>query len=309
MKWRSGSIVFLPAAVLALAAPAKAEASYNTWTCYVDSSTNWQMLQPLADYEAGLMPTWSDCEAWRNGAPSEPYTWSYGASVTTTTSSTTTTTVPPSTTTVSETTTTVEASTTTEETTTTTTEPPTTTQAPASTTTEVASTTSSTTTTQAPPPATTTTEVPPSPTTEAPTTTTEPPTTTTTTTTTEPASTTSISLLETSTSAPTTIPPRTTTSTTTTISETTTSIQTSTILEEIPSTSLFLETSTTLFAPALDAPVEEKQKFEEEVNVFSGGYDDYVPSGSTISVAERRTVVAVSAVFFVTPLPAPRRRH
>jgi len=83
----------------------------------------------------------------------------------------------------------------------------------------------------------------------------------------------------------------------------------STTFEEIPSTSLFLETSTTLFTPALDAPIEEKQKFEEEVNVFSGGYDDYVPSGSTISVAERRTVVAVSAVFFVTPLPAPRRRH
>jgi hypothetical protein len=302
MKWRSGSIVFLPAALLALAAPASAEESFTTWTCVVNSSTSWQMFQPRADYEAGLMPTWSDCEAWRNGAPSEPYTWSYGASVTTTT-----TTVPVTTTTISETTTTVEASTTTEETSTTTTEPPTTTQAPASTTTEVTSTTSSTTTTQAPPPATTTTEAPPPPTTEAPTTTTEPPTTTTT----EPASTTSTSLLETSTSAPTTVPPRTTT---TTVSETTTSFTTNPISQDVavgesPSTSLVLETTTTLFAPALDAPIEEKQKFEEDVNVFDGGYDDYVPSGSTISVGERRTVVAVSAVFFVTPLPTPRRRN
>ena len=58
------------------------------------------MQQPLADYQAGLRPNWSDCLAWQNGEPAN-YVWSYGASVTTTTTSTTTTTttVEPSTTT------------------------------------------------------------------------------------------------------------------------------------------------------------------------------------------------------------------
>ena len=38
-----------------------------------------------------------------------------------------------------------------------------------------------------------------------------------------------------------------------------------------------------------------KEVFEEEVNVYSGQFDAYVPSGSVITIAERRVVVAVTA--------------
>lgn len=54
-----------------------------------------------------------------------------------------------------------------------------------------------------------------------------------------------------------------------------------------------------------DAPDEVKQAFEENVDIFSGNFDTYVPSGSTITVAQRRAVVAATAVLFVAPLPVP----
>lgn len=65
----------------------------------------------------------------------------------------------------------------------------------------------------------------------------------------------------------------------------------------------------TIPAPAVDAPIEERQQFEAQVDIYSGAYDDYVPVGSKISVAERRVVVAATAVLFVlpAPMPAPRR--
>lgn len=44
-----------------------------------------------------------------------------------------------------------------------------------------------------------------------------------------------------------------------------------------------------------DADEETKAEFEEQVNVFSGLVDDYQPSGSTVPVSTRRTVVAVAA--------------
>lgn len=61
--------------------------------------------------------------------------------------------------------------------------------------------------------------------------------------------------------------------------------------------------------PPLDASVEEKLEFESKVDVFSGEYDDYVPVGSKISVAERRTVVAVTAVLIMFAPPPSRMRR
>ena len=43
------------------------------------------------------------------------------------------------------------------------------------------------------------------------------------------------------------------------------------------------------------APDEVKEEFEAEVNVFSGTFDNYIPSGSKISVEDRRVVIAVTA--------------
>lgn len=59
-----------------------------------------------------------------------------------------------------------------------------------------------------------------------------------------------------------------------------------------------------------EAPPEVKKEFEAEINVFSGAVDTYIPSGSNVSVAERRTIVAVTATVAspVSPLPTRRRK-
>ena len=45
-----------------------------------------------------------------------------------------------------------------------------------------------------------------------------------------------------------------------------------------------------------DAPTEVREAFEEEVDVFAGVFDEYVPTTSTISVGVRRSVIAVNLV-------------
>lgn len=60
--------------------------------------------------------------------------------------------------------------------------------------------------------------------------------------------------------------------------------------------------------PAADAPIEERQAFEQSVDVFSGEHDDYVPVGSTITVAQRRSVIALSAVGIVLPAQVRKAR-
>jgi hypothetical protein len=44
-----------------------------------------------------------------------------------------------------------------------------------------------------------------------------------------------------------------------------------------------------------DAPTEVKESFEEEIDVYGDGFDEYVPTGSEIPVGERRTLIAASA--------------
>jgi hypothetical protein len=44
----------------------------------------------------------------------------------------------------------------------------------------------------------------------------------------------------------------------------------------------------------IDAATEVKEAFEEEINVFAGVFDTYVPLGSQIDVGDRRTVIAAS---------------
>lgn len=46
---------------------------------------------------------------------------------------------------------------------------------------------------------------------------------------------------------------------------------------------------------------EVKAEFEEQINVFDGRFDSYVPKGSAISVAQRRVMVVVSAVILTAP--------
>jgi hypothetical protein len=58
-----------------------------------------------------------------------------------------------------------------------------------------------------------------------------------------------------------------------------------------------------------DAPTEVKESFETEINIFQGAIDIYVPLGSSVSVGERRVVVAVSAVIVIAPAPIISRRR
>ena len=46
----------------------------------------------------------------------------------------------------------------------------------------------------------------------------------------------------------------------------------------------------------VDAPAEVKEAFEEELNIFEGVFDIYVPTDSAINVGVRRTFVAVTAI-------------
>jgi len=173
----------------------------------------------------------------------------------------------------------------------------------------------------------------------------EPPVTTTTTSTTvEETTTTQSTVVETSTTEPpvestTTIPPttlestttvpETTSTTTTTIVETTTTVPettttwlptttiapTTTVLETTTTVDVSTTTTTTLppttestpqtTQPSKNASEEVKKAFEEQVNVFDGKHDDYVPSGSTVTVAQRRAIVAATTVLFVLPIPVP----
>lgn len=49
-----------------------------------------------------------------------------------------------------------------------------------------------------------------------------------------------------------------------------------------------------------------KEVFEEAFDIFSGAAEDYVPSGSNVTVAERRIIIAATAVVMAVPVPAPQ---
>jgi hypothetical protein len=250
-----------------------------------------------------------------------------------TTTTTTTTTTVPSTTTTSTTTTVPPTTTTTTVyvppvTTTTTISPPTTVTTPDPTTTTTTPTTTSTTTTTVPvttttvPETTTTTVAPTTTTTVAPTTTLAPSTTTTV----PPTTTTTVS--PTTTISPTTTVVETTTTTTAPVTTTTLNIPTVEEIKEkgidpqqaialvvsvqtlsaisadqatevfaaIPVNDLSEEQKSQITEAIQNAPEEVKQAFEQEINIYEAGFDDYVPVGSNIDVGDRRTIIAVSTV-------------
>ena len=57
-----------------------------------------------------------------------------------------------------------------------------------------------------------------------------------------------------------------------------------------------------------NAPDAVKEEFEEQINVFGGQFDTYVPTGSAISVEARRVVVAAAAASFAMPTPTSSRK-
>ena len=65
-----------------------------------------------------------------------------------------------------------------------------------------------------------------------------------------------------------------------------------------------------IVAAVQDAPVEVRAAFEQQIDVFSGATDTYIPLGSTVNVATRRVLV-VSCAFLVAmpPVPVATRRQ
>lgn len=55
-----------------------------------------------------------------------------------------------------------------------------------------------------------------------------------------------------------------------------------------------------------DQDKEVKESFEEEINIFEGGFDEYVPADSNVPVKTRRVLVVATTAAFV--LPSPRGR-
>jgi len=50
-----------------------------------------------------------------------------------------------------------------------------------------------------------------------------------------------------------------------------------------------------LVAAVQSAPTEVRETFEDQIDIFKEGLDDYVPVGSNVPVGTRRTLVAVGA--------------
>ena len=58
-----------------------------------------------------------------------------------------------------------------------------------------------------------------------------------------------------------------------------------------------------------DVPDEVKEAFEETLNIFGNeGFATYVPLGSNVNVAVRRTIIAGTTILVAMPSPAPVRR-
>ena len=56
-----------------------------------------------------------------------------------------------------------------------------------------------------------------------------------------------------------------------------------------------------------DASAEVREAFEDEIDVFAGSSDTYVPLGSSVPINTRRVIIA-SAALVITGTPAPTRR-
>jgi hypothetical protein len=55
-----------------------------------------------------------------------------------------------------------------------------------------------------------------------------------------------------------------------------------------------------------NAPENVKTEFENQINVFGGQFDSYIPVGSAVSVSVKRTIVAGAAAVLPGLIPARR---
>jgi hypothetical protein len=67
-------------------------------------------------------------------------------------------------------------------------------------------------------------------------------------------------------------------------------------------------TAAAVVAAVQEAPPEVRAAFEQEIDVFSGATDNYIPLGSVVNVATRRVLV-VSCAFLIAIPPVPPTRR
>ena len=80
------------------------------------------------------------------------------------------------------------------------------------------------------------------------------------------------------------------------------------LFDAVDEESLSVEEQIDIVAAIADAPTEVKEAFEEKINIFGGeGFDGYVPIGSNVSVAVRRTIIVGTTILVAMPSPVARR--
>ena len=72
------------------------------------------------------------------------------------------------------------------------------------------------------------------------------------------------------------------------------------VFEQVDAGSLTAEVAEQIVDAVQEAPAEIREAFEEVVDLFEGAFDNYKMLGQTISVGERRTVAAVTALAATT---------
>ena len=80
------------------------------------------------------------------------------------------------------------------------------------------------------------------------------------------------------------------------------------LIDAIVPSELSDEQASALSEALTDAPDNVKEEFQDQINVFGGQFDNYVPTGSAVSVGARRAIVAATAVIFAMPTPVTRKQ-
>ena len=83
--------------------------------------------------------------------------------------------------------------------------------------------------------------------------------------------------------------------------ESVTSEQATEIFDAVEVSDLSGEQAEQLVEAVQDAPEEVRAAFEEQINVFGGKFNKYVPIGSVINVGQRKVLIAATGVLFVAP--------
>lgn len=85
--------------------------------------------------------------------------------------------------------------------------------------------------------------------------------------------------------------------------------QASEIFAVIDISTISAEEASQIVNAVQDAPAEVRESFEEEINLFQGAIDTYVPLGSSVPISTRRVIIGASALaIFSAPVPVSRRK-